>query len=345
MPAGMAAQAFPGGGNWASSSKLCSLLNHSTSLLLHFSHLLHVYSGLEQLKPHSRHKTKWVPSCSVLTWPGIQRPSPWGKYTTLYIGSLNTKKETHRRTPFPHSQILQPRSKRSPLHLQGCGGILFIIADNSLTVRIRGNGWIHLEEPGGIKPQVSPVGSPQNTCIEPLNNSKESFPNVTTHWSAGHIQKTIHLMALFQGLPSDQGQPFLWFKFVLAQDLPPAQPWDVCEPRFSSHNPTAPSGELAWLLVLVKHRIPLGSALYLDFVQQPSSSLPDLGGICKKKGDVRKRSSGVLRVGFPWQAWGWELPAAPASFPEQMSTPCSIRPLPLQLQGNDSSELLLCRRE
>lgn len=37
---------------------------------------------------------------------------------------------------------------------------------------------------------------------------------------------------------------------------------------------------------------------HLDFVL-PSSSLPDLGGICKKKGDVRKRNSGVLRVGFP----------------------------------------------
>lgn len=36
-PAGMAAQASPGGGNRASgSSKLCSLLNHSTSLLSHF---------------------------------------------------------------------------------------------------------------------------------------------------------------------------------------------------------------------------------------------------------------------------------------------------------------------
>lgn len=43
---------------------------------LFFFNLFHVYSGLEQLKPHSRHKTKWLPSCSVLTWPGIQRPSP-----------------------------------------------------------------------------------------------------------------------------------------------------------------------------------------------------------------------------------------------------------------------------
>lgn len=30
---------------------------------------------------------------------------------------------------------------------------------------------------------------------------------------------------------------------------------------------------------------------HLDFMHQPSSSLPDLGGICKKKGDVRKRNS------------------------------------------------------
>lgn len=110
----------------------------------------------------------------------------------------------------------------------------------------------------------------------------------------------------------------------------PAQP--QCEPRFSSHNPTTPRlcrAPVGCSLAPGFGETPISSWLCsapLDLVQ-PSPSLPDLGGICKKKGDVRKRNSGVLS--FPRQVRGWELPAAPASFPEQMSAPCSIRPLPL----------------
>lgn len=99
------------------------------------------------------------------------------------------KKKKKRKTQNPqkaallHSQILQPGSKCSPPHLWGCGGILFIVADHSLTVKIRGNGWIQLEEPGDIKPQVSPAGASLNTwnCREALHNSKESLPKATTH--------------------------------------------------------------------------------------------------------------------------------------------------------------------
>lgn len=57
------------------------------------------------------------------------------------------------------------------------------------------------------------------------------------------------------------------FISVCSGSGPPVQPLDLCDPRFSSHNPTTPRlqpstrGELAWLLVLVKHQFPLGSAL------------------------------------------------------------------------------------
>lgn len=105
-PAGMAAQASPGGGNRASgSSKLCSLLNHSTSLLSHFFfHLLHVYSGLEPLSFAPGIKSSGFPL--VLFLPGLRysKPSPQRKYNALHIGSLNTKKKN------------QPNHKRPPSH-------------------------------------------------------------------------------------------------------------------------------------------------------------------------------------------------------------------------------------
>lgn len=106
----------------------------------------------------------------------------------------------------------------------------------------RGNGGIWLEEPGGIKPQVSPVGAFQNTrnCREPLNNSKESFPRATTHRSFGHMQKIIHLTTLFQGLPWNQGQPFLWFQLVLDQDLQHSSPWICVSPGSPQTTPPHP---------------------------------------------------------------------------------------------------------
>lgn len=76
-PAGTAARASPGGRNWAAaSSKLSSLLNHSTSLLsrLFFSsHLFHVYSGLEPHRFAAGTEPSGFPLFFFLTWPQIQQ--------------------------------------------------------------------------------------------------------------------------------------------------------------------------------------------------------------------------------------------------------------------------------
>ena len=159
---------------------------------------------------------------------------------------------------------------------------------------------------------------------------KKNFPRRLL-WSFGRIQKIIHLKALFQGFPLNQGERFLWLKFVLDQDHK-RSPWSssLFDLRFASHNPAAPAlqpeHELAapWsrlALAFGKMRIFPGLCfVHLDFLQ-PSSSSQDLGGKCKKKVDVRKGSWWALEVCFPPQqagrmrAQGWELPAAPASFP------------------------------
>lgn len=75
----------------------------------------------------------------VLLLPGLgYRGQVLKENTPHFILAHSILKKKPTEDPFPHSQILQPRSKRSPPHPWRWGGILFILADNSLTVRIRG---------------------------------------------------------------------------------------------------------------------------------------------------------------------------------------------------------------
>lgn len=139
----------------------------------------------------------------------------------------------------------------------------------------------------------------------------------------------MHVKALFQGLPLNRGALFFFYFSLLQIRTFKRSPWTCLTPDLPRTTPPHPRcsrstvpwhSDLTWLLLLVKHEFPVGSASCIRVLLQPRSCLPDLGGIFKKV-DVRKRSSQALRVCFPPQraerlrVQGWELPAAPASFP------------------------------